>query len=77
MDENLSINISVREEKQGKKKLFIVNNEELGVADFGESLEEAIDNFKKAVRLYLDAYPEKRKLLVKEENPVLVSRIFL
>ena len=77
MEENLSINIIVREEKQGKKKLFIVNNEELGVADFGENLEEAIDNFKKSVRLYLDAYPEKRKLLVKEENPVLVSRIFL
>ena len=77
MEENLSINIIVREEKQGKKKLFIVNNEELGVADFGENLEEAIDNFKKSVLLSLDAYPEKRKLLVKEENPVLVSRIFL
>ncbi|MDO8622744.1 MAG: hypothetical protein Q7R52_00700 [archaeon] len=77
MEENLSINISVREEKEGKKKLFIVNNEKLGVADFGESLEEAIDNFKKAARLYLDAYPEKKKLLIKEENPVLVSRIFL
>ena len=71
------LNITVREEKQGNKKIFIVNSEELGVADFGDTLEEAIENFKKSVRLYLEAYPEKRELLLTEENPVFVSRILI
>ena len=73
----LGLNITVREEKQGNKKIFIVNSEELGVADFGDTLEEAIENFKKSVRLYLEAYPEKRSLLTDEERPVLVSRIMI
>ena len=71
------LNITVREEKQGNKKIFIVNSEELGVADFGDTLEEAIENFKKSVRLYLEAYPEKRSVLTDEERPVLVSRIMI
>ena len=76
MEENLSINIIVREEKMGKKKVFIVNNEELGVADFGDTLDQAIGNFKKSVKLYLETYPEKKSLLYQEE-PLLVSRILI
>lgn len=75
--DGLGLNIIVREEKSKNKKVFIVNNEELGIADFGDTLDEAIENFKKSAKLYLEAYPEKRKLLVKEEEPLLVSRIFL
>ena len=74
----ISLNIVVRTEKEGDKTLFIVNNEELGVADFGESLEEAIKNFKKSAKLYLETYPEKANLVKAEETqPLLVSRIFL
>ncbi len=76
--ENLSVNISVREEKMNKKKVFIVNNEEVGVADFGDTLEKAINNFRKSLKMYLDAYPEKKKFFIAEKRePVLVSRIFL
>jgi len=76
--ENLSVNISVREEKMEKKKVFIVNNEETGVADFGDTLDEAINNFRKSLKLYLETYPEKKKFFIEEEKePVLVSRIFL
>lgn len=72
----ISINIIVREEDMDGKKVVVVNNEELGVADFGDNLDEAINNFKKSTRMYLDTYPEKKKLL--EDNaPLLVSRIFL
>ena len=61
------------------KTVFIVNNEDTGIADFGDSLEEAIENFKKSLELYLDTYPEKKELLTKEESkiPLMVSRIFL
>ncbi|MBI2630025.1 hypothetical protein HYW76_02910 [Candidatus Pacearchaeota archaeon] len=77
MEQILGLNITVHIEKEGKKKYFIVNNEELGVADFGDTLDEAIGNFKKSAKLYLDAYPEKKRLLVKDEEPLLVSRVFI
>ena len=78
MMEKLSINILVREEKMKEKRVFIVNNEELGVADFGDTLNEALENFKKSVKIYLDVYPEKKECLVREEKqPLLLSRIFL
>ena len=73
----LMANIVVREEDMDGKKVFIVNNEDLGVADFGDSLDEAIENFKKSMKLYLETYPEKKELLKAEETPLLVSRIFL
>ena len=72
----INVTIVVREEKMEDKKVFIVSNEELGVADFGDSLDDAIENFKKSVRLYLDTYPEKKELLA-EDEPLLISRIFL
>ena len=76
-EKGLSINIVVREEDMEGKKVVIVNNEELGVADFGDNLNEAIKNFTKSARMYLDTYPEKKKLLEEEREPLLVSRIFL
>mgnify|MGYP001610059815 FL=1 len=75
-EKGLSINIVVREEDIDGKKVVIVNNEELGVADFGDNLNDAIKNFRKSARMYLDTYPEKKKLL-EEKEPLLVSRIFL
>lgn len=56
----MGLNISVRVEDMDEKKVFVVNNEELGIADFGDSLDEALENFKKSAELYLEAYPEKR-----------------
>ena len=63
MEEKLGINIVIREEKMDDKTVFIVNNEETGIADFGDTLEEATENFKKSLELYLNTYPEKKKLL--------------
>jgi len=77
MEKELGLNIIVREEDEDGKKIFIVNNEELGVADFGDSLDEAINNFKKSVQLYLETYPEKRSILIRKEKPLFVSRIFI
>jgi len=76
--EEISLNIAVREEQMEDKKVFIVNNEQIGVADFGDTLDEAIENFRKSVKLYLDTYPEKRHMLLKERTqPILVSRILI
>lgn len=76
--ENLSVNILVREEKIEDKKVFIVNNEETGIADFGDNLDEAIFNFKKSLNLFLETYPEKRELFIEEEKqPLFISRILI
>ncbi|MBU2640033.1 MAG: hypothetical protein KKG75_05015 [Nanoarchaeota archaeon] len=64
----LSVNISVREEQMEKNKVFIVNNEETGVADFGDTLDETIDNFKKSFNLYLSAYPDKKRIFSDDEK---------
>jgi len=76
--ERININISVREEEMEDKKVFIVNNEELGIADFGDTLDKAIENFRKSMKLYLDTYPEKKEMLLQEQKqPLLVSRILI
>ncbi len=76
--DNVGVTIVVREEDMDKHKVFVVNNEELGVADFGDTLDEAIQNFRKSLQLYLETYPEKKDILVeKQDSPLLVSRIFL
>jgi len=76
--EKLSVNILVREEKMEDKKVFIVNNEDTGVADFGDTLDEAIENFKKSLRLYFEAYPQKKELFIEgTKEPILISRILV
>ncbi len=76
--DKLSVNILVRQEKIGNKNFFIVNNEELGVSDFGEDLNLAIGNFKKSLKMFLDVYPQKRKeLIAQEKQPLLLSKVFL
>lgn len=76
--EKLSVNIVVREEKSDGKKVFIVNNEDTGVADFGDSLDEAINNFKISLNMFLETYPEKRELFIEEaKEPLFVSRILI
>lgn len=39
MEKETGLNIVVREEEQDGKKIFIMNNEELGIADFGYTLD--------------------------------------
>ena len=76
MEEKLSCNVSVHEEEQDGKRVFVVDCIELGISDFGDTLDEAFDNLKKGVSLLLEEVPEKRSLLIKKE-PVMLTRLFL
>ena len=76
MAEKLSFSVTLHEEELEEKKVFVADCIELGVSDFGDSVDEAIGNLKSGVSLLLEEAPEKRKLLVKEQ-PVLVTRVFL
>jgi len=76
MKERLSCSVSIHEEIMDGEKVFVAECAELGVSDFGESVEEALNNLKRGINLLLEEAPEKKKLLEKEE-PTLVTRIFL
>jgi len=76
MEEKLSCGVSLHEEELEGKKVFVANCVELEVSDFGDSVDEALDNLKKGIRLLLEEAPEK-KLLLQKEEPLLVTRVFL
>jgi len=76
MEKKLSCNVSLHEENLDGKKVFVAECIELGISDFGESVNDAMDNLKNAVRLLLEEIPDKRRLLEKEE-PAMLTRLFL
>jgi len=77
MEKKLSCSIEIHEEELSDgKKVFVADCIELGVSDFGDTINEALENLKEAIKLLLEEIPEKKELLEKE-GPIFVSRIFL
>ena len=72
----LSCGVSIHEEIADGKKVFVAECSELGISDFGDTMNEALDNLKLAIELFLEEAPEKKQLLEKTE-PVFVTRLFL
>lgn len=66
----------MHEEEHEGKKVFVVDCVDLGISDFGDSIESALENLKKGINLLLEECPEKKELLIKSE-PLMVSRLFL
>ena len=60
MEDKLSFNVSMHEEDNNGKKVFVVEAIELGVSDFGDSIDEAINNLKNGFSLLLEESPEKK-----------------
>ncbi|MBS3094842.1 hypothetical protein J4474_04200 [Candidatus Pacearchaeota archaeon] len=63
MENKLSCNVTIHEELVDNKKMFVVNCAELGVSDFGETVDEALSNLKTGLSLLIEEAPEKAKLL--------------
>lgn len=76
MEEKLSCNISIHEENMDGKNVFVIECAELGISDFGNTVEEAMNNLKLGIKLLLEEAPKKRELLMKPK-PLMVSRLFL
>lgn len=76
MEKELSCNVSVFSEKSKKGKIYIARCEELGVSDFGDNPEEALDNLKKAIKLLIEVEPSVSEKLIKEK-PLMTTRILL
>ena len=76
MEEKITFSVVLHEEELEGKNVFVANCVELGVSDFGDSVDESLNNLKRGISLLLEEAPEKRDLLRKEE-PVLITRVFL
>ena len=76
MEKEMSFSVILHEEELDGKKVFVADCVELGVSDFGDGFEEAIDNLRNGLSLLLEESPEKAFLLKKKE-PVFVTRVSL
>jgi len=75
-EKELSCNVSITTENLEDKMVYLARCEELGMSDFGDSPEEAIDNLKVAVSMLIEEEPQKKELLIKEK-PLMTTRIIL
>jgi len=75
-EKELSCNVSITTENLEDKMVYLARCEELGMSDFGDSPEEAIDNLKVAVTMLIEEEPQKKELLIKEK-PLMTTRIIL
>ncbi len=76
MEEELSCNVAIFTEIMNGKKIYLARCEELGVSDFGDTPEEALNNLKTAIKLLIEVEPLKKEDL-KKERPLMVTRLML
>ncbi len=74
--EEVSFSAVLHEEDLDGKPVFVADCIELGVSDFGDNVDESLNNLKKGISLLLEEAPEKMALL-KTKEPVLVTRVVL
>lgn len=71
-----AFDIVINEEYANKKKVFVVHCLNLGITSQGKTVEQAVENIKDAINLYLEENPEevpKTKGLM----PPMATRLFL
>lgn len=71
-----AFDIVINEEYIDKKKIFVSHCLNLGIASQGKTVEEAMENIKDAVKLYLEENPEEMPKM-EDLMPPMATRIFL
>jgi len=69
--------IAVNEELINGKKIFVAHCLNLGIASQGYSYEDAFENIKDAIKLYLEECPEKIPKRQTQLLPPMATRLFL
>jgi len=71
-----AFDIVINEERVNKQKIFVVHCLNLGITSQGKTVEEAMENIKDAIKLYLEENPEEAP---KTEGllPPMATRLFL
>jgi predicted RNase H-like HicB family nuclease len=72
-----AFDIAVNEEIVNDKKIFVVHCLNLGIASQGYTYEEALENIKDAVKLYLKECPEEVPNIGEKLMPPMATRLFL
>ena len=71
-----AFDIVVNEEYLNKKKIFVAHCLNLGIASQGKTVEEAMENIKDAIKLYLEENPEEAPIN-DDLMPPRATRLFL
>jgi len=71
-----AFDIVINEEYLNKKKIFVVHCLNLGIASQGKTVEEAMENIKDAIKLYLEENPNEMPK-TKDLMPPMATRLFL
>ena len=71
-----AFDIVVNEEYMNKKKIFVAHCLNLDIASQGKTVEEAMENIKDAIKLYLEENPEEVPE-TKDLLPPMATRLFL
>lgn len=59
----MNYRVIVEKEKQKRKIVYVAYVPTLGISDFGKSVEIAVENIEKAIKLYLDTLIELKKAI--------------
>ena len=72
-----AFDIAVNEELIRSKKVFVSHCLNLGIASQGKNYEEAIENIKDAINLYLEENPHEQPKMLQRLLPPIATRLFL
>jgi len=76
MKDQLSCNVSIITERMGRKVVYLARCEELGISDFGDTIEEALKHLKTSLSLLIK-YDSSKAEPLKKKQPLLTTRLFL
>ena len=71
-----AFDIVINKEYLNKKKIFVVHCLNLGITSQGKTVEEAMENIKDAIRLYLEENPQEAPK-IEGLMPPIAKRLFL
>ncbi|MAH06890.1 hypothetical protein CMI38_01410 [Candidatus Pacearchaeota archaeon] len=75
MENDISFNAIITEEEQDGNTTFNATCEELGITDFGDTPEEAVNNLKEGLDLLFRVEPSKKEILIRK--PIMIKKVAL
>lgn len=64
MKKSYNYTIIIEKELQNKKEVYVTHVPALGISDFGKTVEDALKNTEKAIKLYIETLSELKSLFV-------------
>lgn len=75
MKKSYNYTIVIEKEIHNKKEVYVTYVPTLGISDFGKTVEEALKNTEKAIKLYIETLAElKKPIPSSEKEPLFVTQ---